>query len=990
VISADGERGGLLLERDRDMERIGGCLWRAGQGRGGALVVEGPAGIGKTVLLAAGREVAEGQGFRVLRARGAELEREFAFGVVRQLVEPVVAAASEQERASLLNGPPGVATRLLGLAGLGGGVGVAAPGAPGPSFAVLHGLYWLCANLAAERPLALVVDDVHWADGASLRFLAFLLPRLEELRAAVLLGARLAEGGGTRELLAALTTDPATEVVTVGPLSTSGVATLVAAGLGVEPEPGFAVACAEATGGTPFLVRTLVEALREERIAPVDAAAAAVHNVATASLDRWAMLRLARLGADAARLARAVAVLERAELDQAAGLAELELLDAARAADLLVRAGVLVEVPLCFAHPLLRGAVYRDMTVAERVEAHGRAARLLAEAHASPARVAEHLLATAPAGDDWTVEHLRAAAREAASRGAPESAVAYLRRAVAEPPSPEAGAGLFLELGLVEFSAGQPGWHDQLEAAVESAGDDTTRIAAALLFANALRWHDRAVEAIELCDRVAVRLDGRDTEGRLVLDAMAVACGVLDAAAAPSMADRAAALLVRAGERSVPRQCLLAAAYVAALANQPAHQVADLAHQAIAAGPRPLAEPVEPPWLPADAFRHPSAVLPLLWAERYDEAQALADAAVAEAQASANGVILPAVLSHRAWLALRRGDLVGAEVDARALLNAPSAPPLFRNRATGVLVDVLVERGDLDGAEGALAPLAVLLARSALTATVLCYTRGRLRFAQSRFADALSDFLAAGEIAVGGLAMSPSYLPWRSDAALAALALGEPDTAQRLSGEELELARAFGAPRTLGVALRAAGLVAGRQRGEELLREAIEVLAGPDTRLEQARALADLGALLRRANRRVEARPLLRQAVDAAHHLGATVLGERADAELRATGAKPRRVLLSGLEALTPSERRIAELAANGLSNREIAQTLFVTARTVEGHLTNVFNKLDVKTRSGLPAALATSAQAVHTYPTDSRDVAQNSGGPAGGPHGAKTDATRT
>jgi DNA-binding NarL/FixJ family response regulator len=161
------------------------------------------------------------------------------------------------------------------------------------------------------------------------------------------------------------------------------------------------------------------------------------------------------------------------------------------------------------------------------------------------------------------------------------------------------------------------------------------------------------------------------------------------------------------------------------------------------------------------------------------------------------------------------------------------------------------------------------------------------------------------------------------------------------------------------VALRAAGLVAGGQRGQALLREAVEVLAGPDTRLEQARALADLGALLRRSNHRVEARQLLRQAVDAAHHLGAGALARRAETELRATGAKPRRVLLSGLEALTASERRIAELAAEGLTNREIAQTLFVTARTVEGHLTNVFNKLDVQARTALPAALAAPTRAV-------------------------------
>ena len=208
-------------------------------------MVEGPAGIGKTVLLAVARDAAEGEGFRVLRACGGELEREFAFGVVRQLVEPVVVGASEEERSQLLDGPPGVAARLSGLPGLGDGVATAAPIAPDPSFAVLHGLYWLCANLAAQHPLALVVDDAHWADSASLRFLAFLLPRLEELHAAVLLGARPAEAGESRELLAALTMDPATEVVTVGPLSPSGVATLVAVALGIEPEPAFAAACWE-------------------------------------------------------------------------------------------------------------------------------------------------------------------------------------------------------------------------------------------------------------------------------------------------------------------------------------------------------------------------------------------------------------------------------------------------------------------------------------------------------------------------------------------------------------------------------------------------------------------------------------------------------------------------------------------------------------------------------------------------------------------------
>ena len=186
--------------------------------------------------------------------------------------------------------------------------------------------------------------------------------------------------------------------------------------------------------------------------------------------------------------------------------------------------------------------------------------------------------------------------------------------------------------------------------------------------------------------------------------------------------------------------------------------------------------------------------------------------------------------------------------------------------------------------------------------------------------------------------------------------LGERQPAAHLTAEELELAGAFGTPRALGVAKRAAGIVAGGDRGELLLRDAIDAFERGDARLERARALADLGALLRRRNRRSEARALLRDALDAAHRSGATRLAKQAETELRATGARPRRIVLTGLDSLTASERRIAELASQGLTNREIAQTLFVTARTVEGHLTSVFRKLLVDSRDELPAELAGGA----------------------------------
>jgi DNA-binding NarL/FixJ family response regulator len=176
--------------------------------------------------------------------------------------------------------------------------------------------------------------------------------------------------------------------------------------------------------------------------------------------------------------------------------------------------------------------------------------------------------------------------------------------------------------------------------------------------------------------------------------------------------------------------------------------------------------------------------------------------------------------------------------------------------------------------------------------------------------------------------------------------------------EELELARTWGAPRALGAALRAAGLVEGGEQGLALLEEAVEVLTSSPAKLEHAKARTELGAALRRANRRSEAREQLRRAVELATICGATPLAARAETELRATGARSRRIALSGLESLTPSERRVAQMAAEGPTNREIAQALFVTPKTVELHLSSVYRKLGISSRSQLPAELAEPARA--------------------------------
>jgi len=934
-----------LLERNDELARIESALADARTGRGRFVVVEGPAGIGKTALLAAARTAAAEGGMRVLRSRATEMEINFAFGVVRQLFEPPLAEASEPERVDLLQDAAGVAAGLLGLPGA--RANGPSSSAVDPSFALLHGLYWLCANLAAVCPLCVVVDDAHWADAASLRYLAFLLTRLEELDIALIVATRPPETGTDAELLTAVATDSSADVIRLAPLTRAALAELLEARLGKAPDPEVVDTCLRVTRGTPFFVRELVDAPGDGRIGGVE------------TVGRSVSLRLLRLPEPAGRLARSLAILEQSDLLQAARLAGLEELEAADAADRLATAGILEPGrPLTFVHPLVRDGVYSELSSAERAQGHRRAAELLAEQPGADARVAEHLLASEPAGDRWVVERLVAAARAAGKQGALESEAVFLRRALAEPPPPGDRPALLLDLGMAEASAGLADWPEHLQQAVDAAPDPAAAAEAALVLAHALSGAQRYAEAVEVLDRAAATLGAPRSELGLQLEAAAVIAEFNDPATMPPVSPRRVILRERAADDpAAPAELLAAAAFISVLENEPAEGAAELASRALQAGDSaPRGSPGRQ-WVSSIGWFSEIAFT-LLWSERYAQLRPLLDGSIAQARAAGDSTRLAMGLAVRSWLALRRGELSSAEADARTALAAIElpAPPMFRVLNGASLLQALIERGELDEAEQALAPLDSEAESGSLVSPPLRFARGRLRVAQGRVAEGLDDILAVGALLTRSLVISPGALPWRSEAAFAYLALGDHEAAERLANEELELAQAFGAPRALGEALRAAGVVAGGDRGASLLREAIEAFERAGARLERTRALADLGAMLRRRNRRTEARELLREALDAAHRAGARPLAEYAETELRATGARPRRVVLTGLDSLTASERRIAELAGEGLTNREIAQTLFVTARTVEGHLTSVFRKLQVSSRDELRAALAGDA----------------------------------
>ncbi|HEX3266958.1 MAG TPA: AAA family ATPase, partial [Gaiellaceae bacterium] len=561
-----------LLERSEALARIESALADARTGRGRFVVVEGQAGIGKTALLAATRTTAAESGMRVLRSRGTELEHDFAFGVVRQLFEPALVEASELERADLLQAAAGVAAGLLGLPGAPPTGSLSSPGVD-PSFAILHGLYWLCANLAAAGPLCLVVDDAQSADAASLRYLAFLLTRLDELDAALVVATRPREPGTDAELLTTVTTDPSADVIRLAPLTRAAVAQLLEAGLGRAPYPAVVDTCLVVTHGTPFLVRELVTALSEGGIG-IDAQTA----------GRSIHLRLSRLPDHAGRLARALAVLEQSDLLQAARLAGLEELKAAAAADVLVIAGILEPGrPLRFVHPIVRNGIYSELSSAERLQGHRRAAELLAEQPGASARVAQHLLISEPAADGWVVERLVEAAGAARKQGAHESEAVFLRRALAEPP-PGERSGLLLDLGMAEASAGLADWPEHLQQAVDAAPNAAAAAEAAMVLANALSRAQHYTEAVEVLDRASSALDSGHAELALRLEAAAVLPALNDPVAVPSVALRRERLHERAAsDPAAPPEVLASAAFVSILTNEPAETGADLATRALLA-----------------------------------------------------------------------------------------------------------------------------------------------------------------------------------------------------------------------------------------------------------------------------------------------------------------------------------------------------------------------------------------------------------------------
>ena len=934
---AQGVDGGGLLERDRELERIGSLIDAARDGHGALLLVDGPPGIGKSALLTHARRGAADRGLCVLAGHGAEGEVEYPFGLVRQLFSGPLASLGEKEQGKLLAGAAGITVELL--------TGETPSGPPSGRDRVvpmIHGLYSLASALARRQPLLIVVDDCHWADAPSLRFLLHLSRRLDGLSASMLTAARTSERSGERGAVAELAA--AGSVITPGPLSVRGVSILLERELGLHPADAFAAGVRGATGGNPFLLRTLTGVLREDGIVPSEHALGLLDSVGPQTISRAALLRLSRQHEGGAALARALAVLgNRVEMRHGAALAHLDATTAAHAADALRSAHILSANPVPeFEHPIVRSAIYADIPAGRRSLMHREAATLLAADGASVERLAQHYLHIDPSGDQAVVDGLMQASEAALQYGAPEAAVAYLERARDEPPLPAAQAGVLHALGRSRLLMRDPRGIADLEEAARAAEDPVLRAHIECELVEALVFAARIAPARDLARRALAGVPPGAEEIRLrLLSTFAAAATV--AAEDDDYGEeyrQLRELVAEGGPHTRAPQLLLCA--LDAFGIRECSTVEARIERALDGG-RLLRD------VSAEAWPLAQAAVALISVDALAAALSLTDDMEADALERASVLGLAAARAHRGLAHSRQGELTAAEVDLRAALELSLEHQILFTIpfCFGYLVDVLIERDSATDITAMLEAIPVPEeARGSLAEAMWLEVRGRVRLSRGDASAAVEDLRSSGDIWEAMGICNPNISCWRSGLALA---LGERSKdAVALAESELELASTLGSPRAIGVARRALGLIQGGDAGRDQLEQAVARHREANAPLELSRSLFALGAAMRRANERTAARAPLREALDLAVRCDATVLSRRADEELRASGARPRRPSSTGVGALTPAETRVVRLAAGGLSNPEIAQALFVTINTVESHLRNAYRKLDVRSRSEL------------------------------------------
>nr|WP_225956832.1 LuxR family transcriptional regulator [Amycolatopsis lexingtonensis] len=891
-----------MFERETQETALAGALRQDG----GVVAISGETGTGRTALLRLLGRLAAGRGARVLRAGGAPGERDFPFGVVRQLVLPLHGDPCEA-------GLPPLAGKLLRSAA---GAGC------DDAVALLHGLHVLLVSLGAREPVVVLVDDVRWADEPSLRALAFLAGRLRGTR--VLLGVVLPDAPRAPALQdLARAAGPAVRAL---PLSAGGTRRVAAARLGAGVDPAFAAACHELTGGRPKELDELLSRAFAQRLAGRAEDCEPLRDLG-AAVRRERLRLLVRREPEVEALARAVVTLGRhAEPELVTRLAGLDAAACAEARALLGDAWLSTAVDgRLVPEPALVRVVEETRSAASTAEAHRAAAALLTAQGFPPEHVAAQLLSVDALRGREDVATLRTAAVAAQRRGAPDLAARYLRRALLDVPPGDPGRARL----LTELAAAEPDPRAAVRYLVQAApllpaGRERAEAVARIPLTAAARGP-------LVTELVRTVTDPGDPDLGLRLEARDWFAALEEPGRPAAAAERLRQLPDRPagpGERELRAVLLLAATLGGRVTADEAarHAGVLLDHE------------------PARTVRAGTALrivpLVLIAAGRPDAVTPWLASAGGPRATTATRVLVDV---HQALALLSRGRFAEAGEPAERAFRAaePGGYDVLALPATtlALVADSArsrdLARQVLDGLPDA-DDLAVFAVRRGL--------QGMLA-ARENPETALAQFLDRGRLLDRAGWRNPAIYAWRGSAALLARRLGRTDQARQLAEEHHRHSLAWGAPALVGRSLRVLAALAGRQHAVELLREAVELLDGAPDELEAAKACADLGTCLRETEP-VAARRLLARARALAEGCGAGRLEERED------GTFGHAELPRPTAELTAGEATVARLAAGGRTNTEIAGELSISRRAVEKHLTSLYRKLKIDGRAQLASVL--------------------------------------
>jgi DNA-binding CsgD family transcriptional regulator/tetratricopeptide (TPR) repeat protein len=914
---------GPLFERERELQQLRDAVAGLERGAGSVLAIRGEPGLGKTALLNALVDEAAAAGFQTLAMTANPRERSLPWTVVRELIVPL----SEF-------GPRGPVTFLADVNAPSGAEGVSS---------TLYALVRLVREHAQRVPMVLAVDDAHWCDEQSAVALGYIARRLAEFPLLLAIALRSSDPGARRVELRALVGGPRTMVILPRPLSPRACRALVAQRLGEPVADEFLVAFERATGGTPLKVVELLRELRADGARADGRAAGVVEEMGEEVVARVVLARLLNGSQECSDLAAAAAVLgPSGTVAQASRLARLDDHAGALAAEQLHADGILIQPNgLRFAHPLIGAAVEAGLSGSELDRLHRAAARLLSSDGVEVERVALHLLACEPVGEPWAHRALAQAGAAAAATGGMKAAAGLLRRALDEPLEAGARAELMCSLGAVEVHLSGAAGLPMLRDALAVVQEPVARVQMALRVAEQLGLFGAFPEAVDVLASIPSPGPGHD-QLALALDGALILAGLMRADTFTAALERGSAYLDREPETFSDPGLLSALAYMRACITGPTGEGGDLAERAVGLSGGDL-----------DAWTASLSVFALIANERLGVAVTACTDALRGAERSGRALLAALLLSLRSVVHLRAGRVTEAGEDATRAMVLARELETFVPVTIAAMLAALVERGDLSGAERLLREYVPSDGdRQAASYALVLNARGRIYAAKGQWRAALEEFGACGTLLKQVGVVQPAIVPWRSDAALAHASLGELEKARQLAGEQLALADQWDCQRARATALRAAAAAEDDARAVELLRAAARSAAGLAP-LEHAHVLTDLGARLRRAGHRQEARVALRDALGAAAECGAGALVRRARRELVATGARPRRDAQSGPGALTSSELTVARMAAAGRTNREISEALVITVRTVEAHLTHTFRKLGISSRGELNRAIA-------------------------------------